>query len=429
MWIMLGKPVGSPSETCRGLLMKRGIVLEGGGAKGAYQVGCLRAVLENNIAIHAISGTSVGGLNGTLLAYDRLADGENYWRNLSVRSVLKARWRWLPLSPLFMLHIASYKLFSPVTKRMFYFISTYFLAMTVLFAILPYVDPSYDDSYEEQTGIGHWVWVGILALSYFAMLVVWTAFTLLRRARFSLFEPEPLRAFVTKIVAAESRTILSYVTLTEQSFAFDPDQPRLFYWKRDDTLVWGAVEGEYAFPRYIRLDTLDIADRIKATLASAALPVGIFPSVSLNDVTYVDGGVADNLPLYPLIEYERCDELIVVALRPWTHDALKTHWQHVNRVMRLDQLSQSDAQRLYFAELEQRGGDRRHAEPFEPPVNLPLIQPQFWPERLILICPDRPLGGFLTGTMRFSRRYANRLILRGYLDANTALEAAGLSRT
>src|SRR5688572_25310 len=64
---------------CRRQMMKRGLVLEGGGAKGAYQFGCLLALAEHGIQVDAIAGTSVGALNGALVAYDRLAEGREYW--------------------------------------------------------------------------------------------------------------------------------------------------------------------------------------------------------------------------------------------------------------------------------------------------------------------------------------------------------------
>ena len=35
-----------------------GLVLEGGGAKGAFQVGCFRALREFNIEFDAVAGTS-----------------------------------------------------------------------------------------------------------------------------------------------------------------------------------------------------------------------------------------------------------------------------------------------------------------------------------------------------------------------------------
>ena len=41
-----------------------GLVLSGGGAKGAYQVGAFRALKEYEITISGVSGTSIGGING-----------------------------------------------------------------------------------------------------------------------------------------------------------------------------------------------------------------------------------------------------------------------------------------------------------------------------------------------------------------------------
>ena len=40
-----------------------GIVLEGGGARGAYQIGAWKALKEAGIRIKGISGASVGALN------------------------------------------------------------------------------------------------------------------------------------------------------------------------------------------------------------------------------------------------------------------------------------------------------------------------------------------------------------------------------
>ena len=39
------------------------IALEGGGARGAYQVGAWRALEEAGIRYNAVSGTSVGAIN------------------------------------------------------------------------------------------------------------------------------------------------------------------------------------------------------------------------------------------------------------------------------------------------------------------------------------------------------------------------------
>jgi NTE family protein len=45
-----------------------GLVLTGGGAKGAYHVGALKAIAELNIPIHAVAGASIGALNGAIVA-------------------------------------------------------------------------------------------------------------------------------------------------------------------------------------------------------------------------------------------------------------------------------------------------------------------------------------------------------------------------
>ncbi|MDB1145294.1 MAG: patatin-like phospholipase family protein [Alcaligenaceae bacterium] len=47
---------------------KIGLVLSGGGAKGAYQVGVIRALAEYGIPISCVSGASIGALNGTIVA-------------------------------------------------------------------------------------------------------------------------------------------------------------------------------------------------------------------------------------------------------------------------------------------------------------------------------------------------------------------------
>lgn len=48
--------------------MKVGLVLSGGGAKGAYQVGVLRALRELGTQVDMVSGASIGALNGGILA-------------------------------------------------------------------------------------------------------------------------------------------------------------------------------------------------------------------------------------------------------------------------------------------------------------------------------------------------------------------------
>ena len=61
---------------------KYGLVLEGGGAKGAYHIGVAKALEELNIKFAGISGTSVGALNGAMLIQGDLEKAYELWYNI-----------------------------------------------------------------------------------------------------------------------------------------------------------------------------------------------------------------------------------------------------------------------------------------------------------------------------------------------------------
>lgn len=58
-----------------------GLVLEGGGAKGAYHVGAFKALKELGVEIGGISGTSIGALNGAFLIQGDIENLEEIWFN------------------------------------------------------------------------------------------------------------------------------------------------------------------------------------------------------------------------------------------------------------------------------------------------------------------------------------------------------------
>ena len=61
-----------------------GLVLEGGGARGAYHVGAYKAIRELNIEIGGIAGTSIGAINGAMMVQGDYELLEKIW--LSVDS-------------------------------------------------------------------------------------------------------------------------------------------------------------------------------------------------------------------------------------------------------------------------------------------------------------------------------------------------------
>lgn len=67
---------------------KYAVALGGGGAKGAYQIGAWRAFEEAGLDVVAVSGTSVGALNGAMMAMHNRELAENLWTNLSISHVI-----------------------------------------------------------------------------------------------------------------------------------------------------------------------------------------------------------------------------------------------------------------------------------------------------------------------------------------------------
>ena len=68
--------------------MKIGLVLSGGGAKGAYQAGVVKALSELDTQVDMVAGASIGALNAAILASSSsLKEGaekmEELWMTLS----------------------------------------------------------------------------------------------------------------------------------------------------------------------------------------------------------------------------------------------------------------------------------------------------------------------------------------------------------
>nr|WP_312576083.1 patatin-like phospholipase family protein [Sedimentibacter sp.] len=62
---------------------KIGIALEGGGAKGAYQLGVLRAIQELNIEYDCVVGTSIGALNAVAYALKEYEKYSALWKDMN----------------------------------------------------------------------------------------------------------------------------------------------------------------------------------------------------------------------------------------------------------------------------------------------------------------------------------------------------------
>lgn len=95
-----------------------GLVLSGGGAKGAYQVGVLKALNELNIQVDVISGASIGSLNGAVIAsatnQQQAAENlETLWMELSSISPISVGSTFIP-TPAYLALLGAFGLTSPM---------------------------------------------------------------------------------------------------------------------------------------------------------------------------------------------------------------------------------------------------------------------------------------------------------------------------
>ena len=66
-----------------------GLVLAGGGGKGAYQLGAWKALKEMDVRFDAIVGASIGSINGALIAADEYEKAVDMWNNISIDKGLR----------------------------------------------------------------------------------------------------------------------------------------------------------------------------------------------------------------------------------------------------------------------------------------------------------------------------------------------------
>ncbi len=72
-----------------GVILKGyGVVLGGGGARGGYEIGVWKALRELQIPIAAVTGTSVGALNGAMMVQGDYDIAEEIWMSVTADSII-----------------------------------------------------------------------------------------------------------------------------------------------------------------------------------------------------------------------------------------------------------------------------------------------------------------------------------------------------
>lgn len=68
-------------------MKKLGLVLSGGGSKGAYEIGVYKALKKLKKEINIVTGTSVGAINGVFVAQNDLKGSLNFWDHVTFKNI------------------------------------------------------------------------------------------------------------------------------------------------------------------------------------------------------------------------------------------------------------------------------------------------------------------------------------------------------
>lgn len=249
-----------------------GLVLSGGGAKGAYQVGVLKALLELDADIDMVAGASMGALNGAVLACaPSLPEGvqrlEKLWNTLAAQSPVEAN------TPFYLKFLAAAGLTLGVPLPQ---ILTTFLAKM---PIPPLAKPFIQTACDNLTP--------------------------------AILSDEPLKALMDEYLDTKElmRGLPLYVSVYESRGGLD-----------DLLSCMLAESGLQDTPpsKFLHVQSLPANQRREALLASAAIPL-LYQARQIGVARYSDGGqggwqkAQGNTPITPLIE-AGCKQVIVTHL-------------------------------------------------------------------------------------------------------------------
>lgn len=235
-----------------------GLVLAGGGAKGAYQAGALSYLSEIGFSPDIIAGTSIGALNGAILSANRPFK-EGVCR-------LNALWKQLGYARILRPNSSTAQQFAGYAEQSF---------------IPRFQNWLFD--FLTQTG--------------------------LLQGDTVIFDPKPIERFLREAVNPTNLRLGTEMWIAAFPNLSIPGLPYniitaladLCYAKAGNSAHWFCVQ-----------DCEDNEVLYNLLLASAAIPLA-FPIRKINGQTYIDGGLADNVPLRALIA-RGCTKVIVIHL-------------------------------------------------------------------------------------------------------------------
>ncbi|MET2831158.1 patatin-like phospholipase family protein [Mesorhizobium shangrilense] len=415
--------------------VRRGLVIEGGGAKGAFALGCMKAFQDREIEFSAVAGTSAGGLCAIIWSTGKVEEGIKAWKEID-HSGFFGRSPDGCLRRLIKVACVAGKLFVSYVKNVdpegrpqigrdvVFSLGVGLLAWFLYIDVLPFWGKLISVlcipivalcAFANELPVVGWdnrtrqlIVDGIVLLATTRLLVAvaWLVLTfaglvtreiriglnellvcgailavmrLPVRIETTLMEGKLLYTQVARFLQSDLR-IPTYVTVARE---FPPNSPHFAL------PTPGVFKAHYA-----ALHAAPANLKAQFGYASAALPFGIFSHAVIDNKTYVDGGVADNTPVFPMVPHE-IDELWLIRLRPGPFD-VQEHTRNV-----LIQTLFADGPRM----------------PQAPEV----LNAWLSRVKIVVFAPRVSLGGLLTGTLNFNQRRTEALLRHGYRVAKAEL--------
>jgi predicted acylesterase/phospholipase RssA len=402
-----------------------GLVLEGGGAKGAFQFGCLLAFRELGVEFDAIAGTSVGALNAALWSTNQIDWGKSFWETISFEKVYPLRKPVFLFFPFALL----YALLRWLVDRISGLPQVFFIVGTVLTWL----------SFFPAFGVGFLLLVkGVLLLTGHDPSLSLKDFSLLRIPFWislpflflwivelfgiSAFTSRPLQTALTHQLSDKEFRVPIFSTVSRLREVYDPDN--LTYMTTgippSNAFLLPQPVSRYV-PEYVRVDIQEHGEACRHLLASAALPYGVVPAID----GAVDGGMADNMPIFPLVSLLACDVVMIVRANPGVprRTTLLRAWQDTDRLIRVlrynagtAHLANTGSPSLGSVGKRELRANRSPSEPSRLPAHHVQV---------FVIAPDLPpLPGWkdlVRRTMNFKPQFTLPLMDAGYALAKNCL--------
>jgi predicted acylesterase/phospholipase RssA len=403
------------------------IVFSGGGGKGAYEAGVMLALFDCGITkFCALSGTSVGALNAVLF--------HELCRTGSRDSILQL---WCDISP--------WKVMHPTWKSV---VAVVVKAAVLAALVLNYATSiRYVTSFQDRCARDR-EFVPVSAFASKRAYFRWFTLNLLQNffrdegrekflvpaSRFSFMTNAPLRQAISELDTngIHGSTTAIYCTMTTSSTYYNPFVSES---------VYGSQLTKQLIPVYVALNLLKTKNELTDILMQTAALPEIFPPTKLFGIKYVvDGGLTDNTPIFPVLSH-RPNVIVSVYLKRKFARRSQLISSESRRIFDIaerlerDLLDYEKANKLFRAWHNARLvalKKARNAPADE--INLlntfrgqDIDKPTVLREtnflegsELVAIIPSAPIDvppRFVTGTMNFCAKKAQRLIRLGYKDA------------